>query len=68
MLVTFGVMQDFIPCPILFNSLDAGLKGILNKLGNDTKLGGAVDSFGGREALQRDRNKLEMSDHQPNEA
>ncbi|KAJ7409382.1 hypothetical protein BTVI_56560 [Pitangus sulphuratus] len=36
-----------------------GLEGILSKFVNDTKLGGGADSLKGREALQRDLNKLE---------
>ncbi|KAJ7408616.1 hypothetical protein WISP_120204 [Willisornis vidua] len=41
------------------NDLDTALEGIPSKFVDDTKVEGAVDSFEGREALQRDLNKLE---------
>ncbi|KAJ7412511.1 hypothetical protein WISP_95921 [Willisornis vidua] len=44
---------------IFINDLDTGLAGILSKFEDDTKLGGAADSFESREALQRDMDKLE---------
>ncbi|KAJ7406978.1 hypothetical protein BTVI_64377 [Pitangus sulphuratus] len=44
---------------IFINDSDAGLEGILSRFADDIKLGGPIDFLKGREALQRDLNKLE---------
>lgn len=48
----------------VINNWGAGHEGILSKVADDTKLGGPVDLCKGKEALQRDIDKLEMGKHQ----
>jgi len=61
--MTSGIPQWSVLGPVLFNifvsNMDSGIESTLSKFSNNTKLCGAVNMLGGRDAIQGNPNKPE---------
>ncbi|GAB0175938.1 cAMP-dependent protein kinase inhibitor alpha [Grus japonensis] len=65
--VTSGILQELVLGLALFNifvsDMDSGIECTLTKFANNTKLCGVVETLEGRDAIQRDLDRLERWAH-----